>query len=410
MSLEKADKSMDFQSIRDMDLSGKRVLLRADLNVPAQRGKVTDATRIDRLKPTIDYLRRANAKVIIMSHFGRPEGEQNPEMSLAFLVHTLEERWGCDVKFANDCIGEKAEKVTQSMDRGEVVLLENLRFHKGEKANDSDFVKALAALGDVYVNDAFSAAHRAHASTEGLAHHLPPAAGLLMEAELHALDSALEHPKKPVAAITGGSKISTKLSVLYNLVEKVDYLILGGAMANTFVYAKGGEIGASMCEQDMKDEALKILKHAKDKGCEIIIPCEAIAVTEIKPKAAFKIVPSDAIPDGYMAIDVGPKGVEDILEKIKECQTLVWNGPLGVFEIKPFDAGTNALAKAIAKRTQDGNLISIAGGGDTIAALENAGVCDALSYVSTAGGAFLEWLQGKTLPGIAALASYKKAA
>ena len=401
---------MDFQSIRDLDLTSKRVLLRADLNVPAQRGKVTDATRIDRLKPTIDFLRNAGAKVIIMSHFGRPEGEQNPEMSLAFIVHTLEECWGCGVKFANDCIGDVAQTAISGMQSGDVLLLENLRFHKGEKANDPDFVKALAKLGDIYVNDAFSAAHRAHASTEGLAHHLPPAAGLLMEAELNALDSALEHPQKPVAAITGGSKISTKLNVLYNLVEKVDYLILGGAMANTFVYAQGGEVGASMCEKDMKDEAIKILEHAKAKKCEIILPAECIAVTELKPNADFKTVPCDNIPEGYMAIDVGPKGIDDILDRIKDCKTLVWNGPLGVFEIKPFDAGTNALATAIAKRTKDGDLISIAGGGDTIAALENAEVCCDLTYVSTAGGAFLEWLQGKPLPGIEALASYKKAA
>ncbi len=401
---------MDFQSIKDMDLNNKRVLLRADLNVPAQRGKVTDTTRIDRLKPTIDYLRSAGAKVVIMSHFGRPEGEQNPEMSLAFLVKTLEECWDCEVRFANDCIGEKAEAAVSKLQAGDVVLLENLRFHKGEKANDPEFVKALAVLGDVYVNDAFSAAHRAHASTEGLAHLLPPAAGLLMEGELHALDAALENPQKPVAAITGGSKISTKLNVLYNLVEKVGYLILGGAMANTFIYAQGGDVGGSLCEKDMKDEALKILEHAKENNCEIVLPIESVVVSEIRVDADYEIVPSISIPEGKMAIDIGPNSVNDILEKIKDCKTLVWNGPLGIFEISPFDAGTNALAQAVAQRTKDGKLISIAGGGDTIAALENAGVCGDLTYISTAGGAFLEWLQGKPLPGIEALGAYKKAA
>lgn len=401
---------MDFQSIKDMDLSGKRVLLRADLNVPAQRGKVTDTTRIDRLKPTIDFLRKAGARVAIMSHFGRPEGEQNPEMSLAFLVRTLETCWNCEVRFANDCIGEKAKKAVDGLQNGDVVLLENLRFHKGEKENDPAFVAALAELGDVYVNDAFSAAHRAHASTEGLAHLLPPAAGLLMEGELQALDAALERPKKPVAAITGGSKISTKLNVLYNLVEKVDYLILGGAMANTFIYAQGGDVGGSLCEKDMKEEALKIMEHAKVKGCEIVLPVESVVVREIRVDADYEVCPSNAIPEGMMAIDVGPASITHILDKIKDCKTLVWNGPLGVFEISPFDAGTNALARAVAQRTQDGNLISIAGGGDTISALENAGVYSELTYVSTAGGAFLEWLQGKTLPGIAALQAYKKAA
>lgn len=401
---------MDFQTIKDIDVSGKRVLVRADLNVPAQRGKVTDTTRIDRLKPTIDYLRDAGARVLILSHFGRPEGEQNPEMSLAFLVGTLEECWGCDVRFANDCIGERAQALADSLEDGDVALLENLRFHKGEKANDPAFVAELAKLGDIYVNDAFSAAHRAHASTEGLAHVLPPVAGLCMARELEALDSALENPQKPVVAVTGGSKISTKLSVLYHLVEKVDYLILGGAMANTFVYAKGGDIGASMCETDMKEEALKILDHAQSKNCKILLPIDATVVKELKIDAAYENVPADAIPSDMMAIDAGPESIAYFLDEIKDCKTLVWNGPLGVFEIKPFDSGTNALAEAVAKRTKDGSLISIAGGGDTVAALENAGVACDLSYMSTAGGAFLEWLQGKPLPGVAALSSSKEAA
>ena len=401
---------MDFQTIKDIDVSGKRVLVRADLNVPAQRGKVTDTTRIDRLKPTIDYLRDAGARVLILSHFGRPEGEQNPEMSLAFLVGTLKECWGCDVRFANDCIGERAQALADSLEDGDVALLENLRFHKGEKANDPAFVAELAKLGDIYVNDAFSAAHRAHASTEGLAHVLPPVAGLCMARELEALDSALENPQKPVVAVTGGSKISTKLSVLYHLVEKVDFLILGGAMANTFVYAKGGDVGASMCETDMKEEALKILDHAQSKNCKILLPIDATVVKELKIDATYENVPADAIPSDMMAIDAGPESIAYFLDEIQDCKTLVWNGPLGVFEIKPFDSGTNALAEAVAKRTKDGSLISIAGGGDTVAALENAGVACDFSYMSTAGGAFLEWLQGKPLPGVAALSSSKEAA
>ena len=401
---------MDFKCIKDIDVSGKRVLLRADLNVPAQRAKVTDATRIERLKPTIDYLRQAGAKTLILSHFGRPDGEQNPQMSLAFLVPALEEHWGAEVRFAQDCIGEKAVSVIEAMNDGDVTLLENVRFHKGEKANDAEFVSQLAALGDIYVNDAFSAAHRAHASTEGLAHTLPAAAGLLMSAELNALDTALENPKQPVAAIVGGSKISTKLSVLNNIVYKTDYLILGGAMANTFLFATGADVGSSLCEQDMKDEALKIMDNAKQHGCEIILPIDSVVTTELKPGATSETVSSNAIPDGKMAIDVGPesvKAVEDVLEK---CETLLWNGPMGVFEIKPFDEGTNALAQKAANLTKDGKLISIAGGGDTVAALENANVCDDFTYISTAGGAFLEWLEGKTLPGVAALEKSVKAA
>ena len=401
---------MDFKSIKDIDVSGKRVLLRADLNVPAQRAKVTDATRIERLKPTIDYLRGAGAKTLILSHFGRPDGEQNPQMSLAFLVPALEEHWGGEVRFAQDCVGKKAQSVVEAMSDGDVTLLENVRFHKGEKANDAAFVSQLAALGDIYVNDAFSAAHRAHASTEGLAHALPAAAGLLMSAELEALDTALEHPKHPVAAIVGGSKISTKLSVLDNIVHKTDYLILGGAMANTFLYANGADVGSSLCEQDMKDEALKIMGTAKEYGCEIILPIDSVVVSELKPGAESDVVSSTAIPEGKMAIDVGPESIKAVEAILEKCETLLWNGPMGVFEIQPFDEGTNALAQKAASLTKDGKLISVAGGGDTVAALENAGACDDFTYISTAGGAFLEWLEGKTLPGVAALEKSAKAA
>ncbi|MEO5368251.1 MAG: phosphoglycerate kinase, partial [Magnetococcus sp. WYHC-3] len=381
---------MNFKSLKDMDLNGKRVLLRADLNVPAQRSKVTDATRIERLKPTIDYLRQAGAKVLVLSHFGRPEGEQNPQMSLAFLVPALEECWGTSVRFAPDCIGERAADAVAKMAPGDVTLLENVRFYKGEEKNDAEFTKQLAALGDIYVNDAFSAAHRAHASTEGLAHLLPAAAGLLMEAELTALNDALECPQHPVAAIVGGSKISTKLNVLNNIVGKTDYLILGGAMANTFLYATGADVGGSLCEKEMKDEALKILATAKAKGCEIILPIDSVVTSELKPNAQSQIVSSQGIPAGMSAVDVGPQSIANVQTILTKCKTLLWNGPMGVFEIKPFDTGTTALAQTAARLTKSGNLISVAGGGDTVSALENAGVTENFTYISTAGGAFLE--------------------
>ncbi len=395
---------MAFQTIRTMNLQGKTVLLRADLNVPAQRGKVTDTTRIDRLKPTIDYLVDAGAKVLVLSHFGRPEGEQNPEMSLAFLAPALKNSWQHDIRFSPDCIGDSAREMAAGLKPGEIGLLENVRFHKEEEKNDAAFTKKLAALGDIFVNDAFSASHRAHASTEGLAHYLPAAAGLLMEEELNALHSALDHPEKPVAAIAGGSKISTKLKVLNNLVEKVDYLILGGGMANTFLYAQGAEIGASLCEKDMAKEAREIMKYAEQCGCKIILPEDCVAVTEIKPDGEFIIANTHAIPEGYRAIDAGPQSVAVIKAILESCKTLLWNGPMGVFEIKPFDKGTNTLAQVAADLTKQGKLRSVAGGGDTVAALENAHVIHDFTYVSTAGGAFLEWLQGDDLPGVAALA------
>lgn len=394
---------MRFHTLRDLDLQGKKVLLRADLNVPRQDGRVTDTTRIDRLKPTIDYLKSHNAIVIVLSHFGRPEGEHNPQMSLAFLVEPLKTQWDTELKFAQDCIGEKASRVIDAAQPGEVILLENVRFHTGEEKNDPAFIKELAALGDIFVHDAFSAAHRAHATTEGLAHILPSAAGLLMEAELNALDQALGNPQKPVAAIAGGSKISTKLSVLKNLSARVDFLILGGGMANTFLFAKGIDVGNSLCEKDMVDEAKDILAYAESNGCEILLPKDLVVVTELQPGGEFDVVSADAIPSDKMAIDAGPDSVKFFSEKIATCKTVVWNGPLGVFEIKPFDNGTNALAKSVADLTKSGSVTSIAGGGDTVAALENAGVSEDFSYISTAGGAFLEWLEGKTLPGVAAL-------
>lgn len=394
---------MDFQSIKDIDLKGKTVLLRADLNVPKHHNQVTDTTRIDRLLPTIQCLREKGAKILILSHFGRPEGEQNPEMSLAFLAPILEKCWNVDVRFCPDCIGHVAKDMAASLQNGHILLMENLRFYKGEEKNDPAFTAQLAELGDIYVNDAFSAAHRAHASTEGLAKLLPAAAGLLMEEELTALSRALESPEKPVLAVAGGSKISTKLNVLKNLIEKVDYLVLGGGMANTFLYAQGYALGKSLCEKDMAEEAQNILAKALDIGCEIILPRDVVVVTELKENAQHKTVAANSIPDGHMAIDIGEETIAYLKDKIATCKTVVWNGPMGVFEIKPFDAGTNAVAQAAAQASKAGTLTSVAGGGDTVAALENAGVADDFTYISTAGGAFLEWLEGKPLPGVEAL-------
>ncbi len=399
---------MKFTSLRDIDVKGKVVLLRADLNVPAKDGKVTDTTRIDRLKDTIDFLCEKGAKVAVLSHFGRPKGGVDPEFSLAFLAPVLKTQWGHNVAFATDCIGPEAQKAVDALAPGGVVLLENLRFHKGEEANDPAFVRELAKLGHVYVNDAFSAAHRAHASTEGLAHHLPTAAGFLMEAELTALTRALEKPEKPVAAIVGGAKISTKLSVLNNLVQKVDYLVLGGGMANTFLFAQGVEVGKSLCEKDMAEEARKISATAQKAGCKIVLPVDRVCVREFGPNVPTQTLPAASMPADMESVDVGPQTIAEVTKILETCRTVLWNGPLGVFEVKPFDAGTNGLARAVADLTKKGTLLSVAGGGDTVSALENAGVADAFSYVSTAGGAFLEWMEGKDLPGVAALAAARK--
>ncbi len=398
---------MNFKTLRDFDLKGKKVLLRADLNVPRHGNAVTDTTRIDRLKPTIDYLREQGAKTLILSHFGRPEGEQNPEMSLVFLAPVLEQQWGASVTFATDCIGAPANDVAKTLKNGDIALLENVRFHKGEKQNAPEFVKTLASLGDIYVNDAFSASHRSHASTAGLAQHLPSAAGCLMEEELTALNKALGTPQKPILAVTGGSKISTKLGVLENLIERVDYLVLGGGMANTFMYAQGMNMGKSLCEKDMADTARLIMAKAKNLGCEIILPKDVVTVSELKANATYTVVEVDQIDENQMAIDIGPKTIQYITEKVQTSKTVVWNGPMGVFEIKPFDNGTNAVAKAVAKQSRNNACISVAGGGDTVAALENAQAANEFTYISTAGGAFLEWLEGKNLPGVTALSQSK---
>jgi phosphoglycerate kinase len=401
---------MSFKTLQDFDLKGKRVLVRADLNVPAKDGKVTDTTRIDRLKPTIDYLTAKGAKTVILSHFGRPKSSADTEFSQAFLAPVCEKSWGVKVGFAKDCIGEDASNSIGAMKDGDVVLLENVRFHAGEEKNDPAFIAELAKLGDIYVNDAFSAAHRAHASTEGLAHRLPTAAGFLMEAELNALNAALESPKKPVIAIVGGSKISTKLSVLNNLVKKVDYLFLGGGMANTFLVAKGIEVGKSLCERDMIDEAKTIMATCEKAGCELVLPIDRVCVTKFGENAPFEIRKTEEVPAEEEAVDVGPETIEKLGDILSGCNTALWNGPMGVFEVKPFDKGTNDLARTVAKLTKAGSLTSVAGGGDTVSALENAGAADDFTYISSAGGAFLEWLEGKELPGVAALTSAKKAA
>ncbi len=400
---------MDFQSLRTADVKNKFVLLRADLNVPVQEGEVTDTTRIDRLKPTIEFLAQMGAKTIIVSHYGRPKGV-TPEFSLSFLIPELEKSWGRTPKFAHDCVGPDAMKERSLMTPGEILLLENVRFHPEEEANDPGFARELAKLGDIYVNDAFSAAHRAHASTEGVAHYLPTYAGFLMEEELTALNKALGKPERPVMAIVGGAKVSTKLDLLLNLVTKVDYLVLGGGMANTFMYAKGFEVGQSLCEKDMKDKALEIMEKAKSSKCELVLPTDRVCVKEFGKGVPFEIFPADKIPSDREGVDIGMGSIENIKTKLANCKTVIWNGPMGVFEVKPFDNGTNMLAQAVAQATQAGKIISVAGGGDTVSALENAGVIDKMTYVSSAGGAFLEWMEGKTLPGVAALSLKKKAA
>jgi phosphoglycerate kinase len=394
----------DFQTLDELDVAGKRVLLRADLNVPMANGAVSDTTRLDRLTPTIVELADRGARVVVVSHFDRPKGRRVPEMSLAPVAAALERSLGRTISFAVDCIGESAEAAVGALADGDVLVLENLRFHPGEEANDPAFARALADLADFYVNDAFSAAHRAHASTEAVAHLLPSAAGRLMQAELDALAAALTSPERPLAAIVGGAKISTKLDLLGNLVARVDKLVIGGGMANTFLNAAGTNVGASLCEREMADTARAIVRKAKAAGCEIVLPVDAVIAAEFKAGSPAATVAIDAVPVNHMILDVGPATVAALTKLLAGCRTLVWNGPLGAFEIAPFDAGTNAVAREAAALTKAGRLRSVAGGGDTVAALRHAGAIDDFSYVSSAGGAFLEWLEGKTLPGVAALA------
>jgi phosphoglycerate kinase len=400
----------NFLTLDDIDVQGKRVLLRADLNVPVKAGQVTDATRIERLAPTIEALIDKGAAVVVMSHFGRPNGRPDPALSLRPVLEPLRRALGDrEVAFAEDCVGETAKRVVAALRPGQVALLENLRFHPGEEANSVDFAKELAALGEIYIDDAFSAAHRAHASIAALAQLRPAAAGRLMEAELDALAAALEHPVRPVAALVGGAKVSTKLDLLRFVLGKVDVLAIGGAMANTMLHAQGIAVGRSLCERDMAENARQILALAAERGCRIILPDDAVVAAELARTAAARTVAIDAVAEDMMILDIGPKTVAGIGAALDEARTLVWNGPLGAFETPPFDRGTVAVANHVAELTRAGRLRSVAGGGDTVAALAAAGLTDELSYVSTAGGAFLEWLEGRELPGVVALADAARA-
>ena len=394
---------MTFKTLDTLAATGKRVLLRADLNVPVRDGRITDLTRIERLTPTIRELSDKGAKVIVCSHFDRPKGKRVPEMSLAPVAAALGQVLGISIRFVDDCIGEPAAQAVAAMTNGQVIVLENTRYHAAEEKNDPGFAKQLAALADVFVNDAFSTAHRAHASTEGVAHVLPAYAGRLMQAELEALDTALGNPQRPVCAIVGGAKVSTKLDLLGNLVGKVDVLVIGGAMANTFLAAQGLGVGKSLQEAEMHDTARDILGRAKAAGCEIVLPTDAVVATEFKANPPTQVVPVSAVPADAMILDNGPASTAALIAKLGTLKTIVWNGPLGAFETPPFDTATVALAQAVAEATDRGALRSVAGGGDTVSALRQAGVIDQMTYVSTAGGAFLEWLEGKTLPGVAAL-------
>jgi phosphoglycerate kinase len=396
---------MPFRTLDSLDAAGRRVLLRADLNVPMHDGVITDRTRIERLTPTIRELADRGARVIVCSHFDRPKGRRVPAMSLRPMAEALAAALNRPVAWADDCIGPDAEAAAAKLGDGDVLLLENTRFHAGEEANDPALAAGLATLADVFVNDAFSAAHRAHASTEGVAHLLPAYAGRLMEAELKALDAALGNPSRPVVAIVGGAKVSSKLDLLGNLVRKVDVLVIGGAMANTFLAAQGNPMGKSLQEAEMHDTARQILAQAEAANCEILLPRDLVVAAEFKPNPAIRTVAVDRVPEGMMALDVGPETVDAVEARLRRASTLVWNGPFGAFETPPFGQSTMAVAEAVAALTASAGLKSIAGGGDTVAALNQAGVTTRLTYVSSAGGAFLEWLEGKTLPGVAALES-----
>jgi phosphoglycerate kinase len=394
---------MGWKTIDDMDLDGKVVLTRVDLNVPVEDGRVTDTTRIERVVPTLSDILAKGGKPVMLAHFGRPKGQRVETMTLAQIRGDVERILGVPVRFAEDCIGDAAKAAIAELQAGEALLLENTRYHAGEEQNDPGFAAELAALGDVYVNDAFSAAHRAHGSTEGIARLLPSAAGRLMEAELEALESALGEPVRPVVAVVGGAKVSTKLELLGNLVRKVNILVIGGGMANTFLAAKGIDVGMSLAEHDMTDEAREIMAKAEEVACDILLPTDVVCATEFAAGVDNVTVDADACPADRMILDAGPASVATIAEAFDTARTLIWNGPLGAFEIEPFDAATNAAARMAAELTRSGQLVSVAGGGDTVAALNKAGVADDFSYISTAGGAFLVWMEGKELPGVAAL-------
>jgi phosphoglycerate kinase len=391
-----------FRTLDQADVGGKRVLLRVDLNVPMERGHVSDATRIERVAPTIIEVADKGGKVILLAHLGRPKGP-NPKDSLKPVAAEVARILGRPVAFAEDCIGPKAEAAVAAAKPGDILCLENTRFHKGEEKNDPAFVAELAKLGDIWINDAFSAAHRAHASTEGLGHKLPAYAGRTMQAELTALTRALETPERPVAAIVGGAKVSTKLDLLGNLAAKMNVLLIGGGMANTFLLALGKRVGKSLAEHDLADTARDIMNKAKASGCEIVLPIDVIVAKKFEANAPSQAVAVEAVAEDDMILDIGPRSTEHVISTLARVKTLVWNGPFGAFELEPFDNGTVAVAEAAAELTSIGKLVSVAGGGDTVAALNQAGVADRFTYVSTAGGAFLEWLEGKPLPGIEVL-------
>ncbi len=394
---------MGWKTLDDIALAGKTVLTRVDINVPMEGGRVTDMTRIDKIRPTVDDIIARGGKPVLLAHFDRPKGKIVPEMSLVHVKGALEAALGRKVVFGADCVGAPAREAIAAARAGDVVLLENTRFHPGEEKNDPALAAEMAALGDVYVNDAFSAAHRAHASTEGIAKLLPKAAGRLMEAELKALEAALGSPARPVIAVVGGAKVSTKLELLGNLVTKVDHLAIGGGMANTFLVAQGVEVGKSLAERDMAGTAAEILEKAKAAGCKIHLPVDVVVAREFKAGAASETVVASACPADAMILDAGPETVARLTAILGQCATLIWNGPLGAFEIPPFDMATNAAAEAAARLTEAGRLISVAGGGDTVAALNGAGAAERFTFISTAGGAFLEWMEGKDLPGVQAL-------
>ena len=393
---------LSFRTIDKADVKGKRVLVRVDLNVPMDNGRISDRTRIERMAPTIVEIADKGGKVILLSHFGRPKG-RDPKDSLKDVAAATAQIIQRPVAFAEDCIGEKAEAAVNAMKPGDILCLENTRFHPGEEKNDPSFIAALTKLGDIWVNDAFSVAHRAHASTEGLGHKLAAFAGRTMQAELEALTKALEDPERPVAAIVGGAKVSTKLELLGNLIEKVNALIIGGGMANTFLAAVGKSVGKSLAEHNLAPTARAILSKAEVKGCEIVLPVDAVVAQKFVANAPSRVVGIDDVGAEDMILDIGPKSVEHVVSVLARMKTLVWNGPFGAFELEPFDTGTVEVAEAAAELTEVGDLVSVAGGGDTVAALNAAGVADRLTYVSTAGGAFLEWMEGKPLPGVEVL-------
>ena len=394
---------MTVKTLNDHELQNKKILVRVDLNVPLNQAKILDSSRIERLVPTVRKIIKEGGRPILISHFGRPKGKYDKLLSLEQLIPELSRFLDCRVKFSTETTGTEALKKVEGLANGEVLLLENTRFNPQEEANELNFSKSLSELGDIFCNDAFSASHRAHASTVGVANFMPNCIGLLMQQELTALKSVLSKPKRPVVAVVGGAKVSTKIDLLSNLIQKVDHLVIGGGMANTFLHAQGNPVGASLCEKDLKGTALKVLKRAYERGCEVHIPHDVIIASDFKPNAQFTVVEAGKVPEGKLILDIGPSTCDKINQIFNKCETLIWNGPMGAFEIPPFDKGTNITATFAAKLTNQNRLISVAGGGDTVSALKNAGIVGDFSYVSLAGGAFLEWMEGKKLPGIACL-------